>query len=290
MTVEIRPLTADDVPAAHASSFDTFTELDRRLGDPVPEHTDAVRARGEARVRHLQRTDPDGAWVAEDDGRLVGVALAVRRGPLWYLSLLTVDPELQGRGVGAQLLTAALRTSEGAAASWLIASADPKALRRYGRAGFALHPGYDAHGTVDRTALTADPALRESDLDRDGDLVDDVVTGLRGVPYGPERAWFRELGAHVLAAEDGPERGFCLLTPERLLSVGATTPALAQRLLRGGMARVEGEVGVGHLTADQQWAVEVVLDVRLPLKPASSSCRRGALGPLTPYLPTGAYG
>lgn len=290
MSAAVRPLRPDDVAAAHALSFATFAELDARLGDPVPEHTDAVRTRGEARVAHLQRTDPDGAWAAELDGRLIGVALALRRGPLWFLSLLTVEPGLQGQGVGGRLLEAALRTSAGADGAWILATGDPKALRRYASAGFALHPGYDAFGTVDRALVPSGLDVREADLDAAGDLVEDVVTSLRGAPYGPELDAMRSVGAQALVAEDGPDRGFCLHGGGRVLSVGATSPALGQRLLWAGLARAEGEVHLGFLTGEQQWALEVALAARLSVKPGSSSCRRGRLGPLTPYLPTGAYG
>ena len=288
--VLLRPLTPDDVPAAQQLSYDTFAELDGRLGDPVPDPTDAVVERGRQRIAHLQATDPDGAWVAEDDGRLVGVALALRRGPLWFLSLLTVDPARQGQGVGRRLLKAALRTADGAGAGWILSSADPKALRRYAAAGFDLHPGYDARGAVDRSAAPADLDVREGDWSRDAALVEDVVTQVRGVGYGPDLELARSVGARVLVARDGGDRGFALLLGARIASVGATSPGVAQRLLWAALAEGEGEVQVGFLTADQQWALQVVVAARLHLKPGSSSCRRGALGPLTPYLPTGAYG
>jgi predicted N-acetyltransferase YhbS len=290
VTVEIRPLRPDDVPAAHTSSFETFVELDRRLGDPYPEHTDDVRRRGEARVAHLQRTDPHGAWVAEADGRVAGVALALRRGPLWFLSLLTVEPGLQGQGVGGRLLQAALGTSEDADAGWILASADPRALRRYAGAGFALHPGYDAHGPVDRAALPAGLGVREGDLASHADLVEDVVTRLRGTGYGPEHEVFAAVGASVLVAEDGADRGYCLHASGRLMAVGATSEELARRLLWAGLAHVQGEAQLGFMTSAQQWAVDIAVAARLTVKPGSSSCQRGALGPLTPYLPTGAYG
>jgi predicted N-acetyltransferase YhbS len=288
--VLLRPLTPDDVPAAQQLSFATFAELDGRLGDPVPELTDEVRQRGEQRIAHLERTDPDGAWAAEDDGRLVGVALSLRRGPLWFLSLLTVEPGRQGQGTGRRLLEAALRTAEGAQAGWILSSPDPKALRRYARAGFDPHPGYDARGVPDRSALPAGLGVREGDLGVDGPLVEDVVALLRGVGYGPDLDLATSVGARVLVAEDGADRGFALLLGSRVASVGATTPRLAQRLLWAGLAEAESEVEVGFLTADQQWAVRAAVDAGLALKPGSSSCRRGALGPLTPYLPTGAYG
>ena len=288
--MEIRPLTPADVPAAHVLAYQTFAAQDRDLGLPVPEHTDDVRQRGERRVAHLQRTDPDGAWAAEDDGRLVGVALALRRGPLWFLSLLTVDAGRHGQGIGGRLLERALATAHDAPAGWILSSGDPRALRSYARAGFAPHAGYDARGTVDRARLPAGLGVRTGDVRADAGLVDDVMTRLRSAGYGPDLEALLGADGHLLVAEDGVDRGFCVGTRTRVLSVGATSPALAQRLLWAGLAETDGDLELAFLTADQQWAIDVVLDARLALRPGSSSCRRGALGPMAPLLPSGAYG
>lgn len=289
MTVSIRPLHPDDVEAAQQQSFTTFAELDGRLGDPVPEQTDEVRRRGRTRIAHLQRTDPGGAWVAEADGRLVGVALALRRGPLWFLSLLTVDRALQGKGTGRLLLDAALGTAVDAPSGLIMASPDPKALRRYAVAGFALHPGYEVGGRLDRALVPAGLGLREGDVAADADLVEQVVTGLRGAPYGPDLEVMAATGRRLLVAERGRERGFALVGPHGPAAVGATSAELARSLLWGALAEAQdGELELSFLTADQQWAVEVAVAARLAVRPGGSVCRRGPLGPLTPYLPSGA--
>ncbi len=48
--------------------------------------------------------DPDGLWVAEDDGCLVGFAWSWVCEDLWFLAQLFVDPAQQGRGIGNELL------------------------------------------------------------------------------------------------------------------------------------------------------------------------------------------
>ena len=50
------------------------------------------------------KDDPDGLWVAEDDGAIVGFALSWVCGSLWFLAELFVSPGHQGRGVGNELL------------------------------------------------------------------------------------------------------------------------------------------------------------------------------------------
>ena len=129
-----------------------------------------------------------------------------------------------------------------------------------------------------------------SDWDRHGELVDDVVTGLRGAPYGPDQAQYRAVGTRLLVVDEPGRRGWCAWWEHGIASLGATDPATAQRLLWAVLAELPGEAEVEWLTADQGWAVDVVLAARLPLLAGPSVCARAPLGPLTPYLPNGAYG
>ena len=289
VSIDVRPLQEDDVPAAASSSFETFRALDASVGEPVHEHTDEVRARGEKRVAHLLRTDPAGAWGAFDGGRLVGVALASRRGPLWFLSLLTVEPELQGRGVGRRLLDRTLQTAQDAPAALICSSEDPKALRRYGSAGFALLPAYRARGSVDRARLPAVEGVREGSWDADRDRVEDLALQVRGAPLGPDVDAYAAAGARLLLVDGPGGRGYAVPFGHSVRPLAATTPAAARALLVAGLAELDGEVTVDFVSAEQQWAVQVLLDLRLPFQPADSLCVRG-FRPSGPYLPSGALG
>jgi GNAT superfamily N-acetyltransferase len=51
------------------------------------------------------KDDPDGLWIAEDDGRLVGYAFSWICGDLWFLAELFVAPDRQGAGIGKGLLS-----------------------------------------------------------------------------------------------------------------------------------------------------------------------------------------
>lgn len=292
--IEVRPLEPADIVRADEVAYRslttmaaTYTTTAQPEADRTPERTE----RGRARIAHLLQTDPDGAWVAVDGPDVVGVALSLRRGPMWFLSLLAVATELQSRGAGRALLDASLRTAAGADAAWILATPDPKALRRYALAGFRPHPAYAALGTLDRALVPTGLGVRDGDLDHDRELVEDVVTGLRGAAYGPDIDAMVSAGAQLLVSEHGADRGFCLCAKNEIFSVGATSPQVAQRLLWEALARIEGpQLEVFWLTADQQWAIEVALGARLALRPGPSSCRRSTLGPLSPYLPSGAYG
>jgi len=65
----------------------------------------------------------------------------------------------------------------------------------------------------------------------------------------------------------------------------------ARDLLLAGLAAVppDKDCRIDWITSAQQWAVRPLLDAGLILKPGGAVFLRGELGPLTPYLPSGAY-
>src|SRR5690606_29790618 len=123
--MRIRPMRADDVDAAERLTARAFGGHRGAPSDRTPEQ----RRRWTARLRHLHNLDPDGCWVA-DDGSVRGVAAASRRDLLWILSTYAVDPDFQGRGAGAALLTAAIGYGVGCLRGMICSTADPRAVRR----------------------------------------------------------------------------------------------------------------------------------------------------------------
>src|SRR3977135_3569346 len=63
------------------------------------------------------KDDPDGLWVAEDDGEIVGFALGWVCGDLWFLAELFVAPGSQGRAPGNELLPRTFRHARKAGAT-----------------------------------------------------------------------------------------------------------------------------------------------------------------------------
>jgi ribosomal protein S18 acetylase RimI-like enzyme len=66
----------------------------RTYGNGKPSQLSAVFAEG----------DPDGLWIAEDGGEILGFAWSWVCGELWFLAQLFVNPTQQGRGIGNELL------------------------------------------------------------------------------------------------------------------------------------------------------------------------------------------
>jgi hypothetical protein len=234
-------------------------------------------------VRHLLGTDPGGAWVTADGDGLSGAGLALIREGVWGLSLLVVRPGVQSNGLGTALLRRTLDYGADARGGIILASPDPRALRVYARAGFALHPTLEARGPA--RDVDPDPAVRPF-RPADQALADAVSRAVRGAAHGPDLAAAAASGAELLTF---PERGFVAARDGELKMLAALDEEAAAALLRTVLARASGAAEVAWMTATQQWAIDVVVAAGLELKPGGAVCLRGDVGPFRSYLPGGAY-
>lgn len=283
---ELRPLVPDDAQAVVDLQRRSFGDLDRRMHLPVaPPPKDP--APGLRRVEHLAETDPDGAWLAvDDDGNAVGAALALVREGIWGLSLLVVDPDHQSAGMGRALLDASLRTAEGTRGGIILASEDPRALRAYHRAGFALRPVMDASGPV-RVRPEPCAAVREARWPEDLPLMEAVSRAVRGASHAVDLAVYAgHFGTRMFVHDDG---GYAVGREHDLVLLAADDDRVARALLRTILAGAPGEYDVPFLDAQQEWAFDEVLAAGLRLRPSGAVCVRGEVGPMRPYIPSGAY-
>jgi GNAT superfamily N-acetyltransferase len=105
--ISIRPATEADLPDCERIWRDGLNDYLRRMNQiEIPPENPGLR-----RLHaHTLATDPDRFLVATraDGGtapdRVVAFGSAVQRGPLWFLSMLFVDPAEQARGLGRRLL------------------------------------------------------------------------------------------------------------------------------------------------------------------------------------------
>jgi ribosomal protein S18 acetylase RimI-like enzyme len=283
----IRPMTPDDVPAADLAAWAALRE--QIPAEFTTELDGEVRAgRGRLRIAHLQSSDPGGAWVAEDDGEVVGVSLALVREGVWGLSLFGVKPELQGRGTGRRLLEATLRYAEGCRGAIILSTTDPRAMRRYALAGFELRPCVAFAGIVDRHAIPAGLRSRPGSAEADRELCDAVSRHVRGAAHGPDLAAVERAGGSLLIHDDG---GWAAVRDGSPALVAARDDAIASDLLWSALASGSpgASVHVDFITAGQDWAVQTCLAARLALSPDGPLFVRGDVGPMAPYVPSGAY-
>jgi GNAT superfamily N-acetyltransferase len=280
----IRPMRSEDAPAVHRVSVVTFAELEARFH--VPPSPPSPPEPALVRIRHLLDTDPGGAWVAEEDGQVVGAALALDREGVWGLSLLVVLPDHQSDGLGRALLQRSLEYAGGGRRGAIIlASPDARALRVYARAGFELHPCLDAEG---RPRVPEPPrGVRDGD-ERDLPLTETVDRAVRGAAHGSDIAAFLRAGRRLLVV---PERGYAVLGADSINLLAALDEEAARDLLLAALAAVpaDKDVHVDWITSAQQWAVQPVLDAGLTLRLGGAVFVRGDVGPFAPYLPSGAY-
>jgi GNAT superfamily N-acetyltransferase len=279
----VRPMRPPDVDAAFQVSVAAFDDLARRTGQP--EDTPASVAFGRLRVGRPLRTDPGGSWVAEDDGRIVGVATAVVREGVWGLSLLVVRPEAQSAGAGRELLARAFAYGEGVRGRIILASSDTRALRSYARLGLDLHPAITARGRA-----CAEPvAVVRPGTGEDLPLTEAVDRAVRGAAHGEDILALVESGGRLLVL---PERGYAVVRGGAVRLLAAFDDESAATLLRGCFAATDGEEesSVRWITSAQQWAIVPCVEAGLELVGEGGAVFLGGdVGPFAPYLPSGAY-
>lgn len=292
MTVTIRPMTEHDVDGARDVQTRSFAELDRKEGEPVHEVTDEMRESQRRRMRHFLANDPAGAWVADADGQVVGVALALKRDELWGLSLLVVDPDVQSRGVGKQLLDAALTYADPDGRAVILSSRDPRAMRRYASAGFDLHPQIRASGALDPDRLApASPRVRPGGAD-DAALADSVDRHVRRAARGRDHEILLWRCHSMYVVDDDAGRGYAYLERGGAVHTLAATDEVTATELLWACLRDDAErdvtADVWHITGNQQWAVRTVVAAGLRLAPSGPVFYRG-MTPPPAYLPSGPY-
>jgi GNAT superfamily N-acetyltransferase len=290
----IRAMTYDDVPDVDRVTGEAFYEIDVRTwyADlPPPEHRSEARSTlWQRRMRHLIDHDGAGCWVAEDEsGAVVGAVAALLREGVWGLSTYAVLPGLQAKGIGKQLLDAALTHGHPDSPGIICASHDPRAVRRYRLAGFTLHPTMVCHGTVRRGALPAVQGVRDGRAN-DFELLDAIDRTTRGAGHGVDHAVMAEQFPLIVINEAG-HRGYAYLYPTGtpyLLS--ATDDETATRLLWTALATSDGTepTGFHYLTSRHEWAVDIGLRAGLEVHNRGYLALRG-IEPSSSYLPSGHF-
>jgi GNAT superfamily N-acetyltransferase len=279
----VRPMEAADVEAVQRVTAAAFEGLHAAKGLPAPPPTPGTP--GRIRIERPLSTDPAGCWVAEHDGRITGAAIAIVRDGLWGLSLLVVEPSHQSAGQGKELLARAHAYGDGARGRIVLSSPDPRALAAYTALGLDLVPAAAAAGVP--KVVRAPQAVR---LGAPGDagLIAEVGRYVRGASHGAD------VDALVAAGHElfvHPGRGFATHGRGAVSLLAALDDQAATDLLHAVMASAgDRNLEVEWLTAGQQWAVRACRAAGLTFSLNwGAVLTSGEVGPLTPYLPSGAY-
>jgi ribosomal protein S18 acetylase RimI-like enzyme len=289
--VGLRPMTLEDADAAQAMASQAIADTveDPKEREKILGASPEEQARRAARYRHLLETDPRGLWVADDGGRVVGVSIALKRDGLWALSLLAVDREYRAFGTGRELLARAFAYGDDCRAWMTVSSTHPAAMRSYARLGMQLRPTLWARG-VPRVDGTLDTFGVRAGTADDLDLAATVDLAVRGAAHGPDIELMMQNGANLLVVDRPAARGYALESGGTPALLAATDDGTAADLLRACLLRAAGNgADVPWISADQNWAIPVALDAGLALVTSGCVCVRGETGPLTPYLPNGAF-
>ncbi len=293
MTLLVRPMRVEDLTACEAITRAAYLEVDRATfqrswPDPTP-RPEAGRADWLAKSRHKLTTDPDGCWVAEEDGAVVGLATSLRRELMWILCSFAVAPQAQGRGLGTLLLDAATRYGAGCLRGMFIASQDQGALHRYRRAGFDLHPQMMLRGSVSRAVLPAVPHVREGTAG-DRDLCDSLDRRTRGAAHGADHALLaRQLRLIVIDHPTGQGYAYvsraggvqCLAAENRRTAVALLWESLAG-------SDPDTAVEIQRVSTANQWALDVATAARLEIHPRNFLATRH-LKPPAAYIPHSTF-
>lgn len=288
----VRPMREGDLEAFADITATSYYEVDARTyqrawPDPV-RRPPARNGAWVARTRAALRTDPAGCWVAEVDGQVVGGAVSRVRELMWILASFAVAPAHQGRGIGTQLMAAAMQHGRGCLRGMFAASADPGAVRRYRLAGFDLHPQMLLTGVVDRSAIPVVERVREGGA-ADVDLLDSVDRRTRGAAHLSDHelllAQFR-----LVVADHTTGSGYAYVDADGSPALlAATNRRTAAKLMWEALASSApgAQVSVHHITAANAWALDVGLAAHLAIHQNGYLCVRH-MAPPSPYLHHGS--
>ena len=288
----VRPMRDEDLEAFGDLTATSYYEVETRTAqrawpDPV-RRPPGRNAAWVQRARAAIVTDPGGCWVAEVDGEVVGGAVSRVRELMWILASFAVRPDLQGRGIGTELLAAAMHHGRGCLRGMFSASADPGAVRRYRLAGFDLHPQMTVSGVVDRSALPVVERVRDGSA-TDIDLLNSIDRQTRGAAHLSDHelllAQFR-----LVVSDHSTGSGYAYVDTDGAPTLlAATSRRTAATLMWEALASSPpgDEVSAHHITPVNAWALDVGLAARLAIYTNGYLCVR-QMKPPSPYLHHGS--
>jgi GNAT superfamily N-acetyltransferase len=221
MEITIRNMSAADIPAADKIVMSGFGQSESRLEE----------------MRRYLEIQPDGYFVAEQAGLLLGMVGAVTYSAFAYIGLMVVWPEFQGRGIGRLLMERLL--------GWLDQRGTPSLLDAtemgyplYQKMGF-VETDLSSVYIQDQPVEHKPPATPVYKL-QPGDL--DELVAFDTPLFGADRrkvlmVMMRDYPGGTLAARDEAGRisSYIMIRDSRLSPWMAHDPASAERVLQAAL-------------------------------------------------------
>jgi len=231
--------------------------------------------------RRLLRWEPDGCWVDERDGTVVGTTAVITYGQrIAWIGMVLVDVEHRRQGIGGALLAHALAHLDRLGVQTIALDSTPAAQPIYARLGFV-----DAYGLERRRGPVPParslPTCSGQAAIRPLEPVDlPSVMAYDGRLFGTERPhvlgalYDGHPGGSFLAERGGEVVGYVLTRPgARAWHVGplaAEDHATAERLVRTALLPHEGQ--------------DCVLDIVTPNRGAVALAETLGLAPVRPFI------
>jgi GNAT superfamily N-acetyltransferase len=186
-------------------------------------------------VETYLRVQPDGWFVADDDGEIVAMAGAVAYGAFCWLGLVATLPGHERRGLASRLSSRVVAWATEHRCRTVALDASEKGRPVYERLGFQR---------VGETLALVAPTSLPPDDRSPVELIADVapLLGLDRSVFGGDRAGLLEAihqveSPRIYAMRDGDELAGYLFARERLLGPGcARSPEVATHLVRAALA------------------------------------------------------
>jgi GNAT superfamily N-acetyltransferase len=246
--VELRPTTDDDLEAMRDVFVAATGELFGRHGLTAPAPSAGAFSAIQGHIAATGRS-----VVAEQDGRVEGFAAALVRGEDWFLSSLFVLPEVQGRGLGSELLAAVW--SDGLVRRRTITDAfQPVSNALYGRRG--LIPATPLLAFEGRPQA-AGPSAEETPAD---------LAAIDAAAYGFDRAHDHAYWGRIARRSQWGDAYSYTFPGGEIGPVAGLTPAAAARALAAELARADGSVRV-RVPGSARELARVALEAGLRLSP-----------------------
>ncbi len=273
MDISIRNLSAVDIPAADRIVMASFGQSESRLDE----------------MRRYLEIQPDGYFVAEQAGILLGMVGAIDYGAFAYIGLMVVWPEFQGRGIGRLLMERLL--------VWLDQRGTPSLLDAtemgyplYKKMGFVetdLSSVYIQDQPVERQPVNAPIySLHPDDLDE--------LVAFDTPLFGADRrnvlkVMLRDYSGGTLATRDEAGRisSYIIIRDGRLSPWMAHDPASAEQVLQAALASNLSGKPVALIPGANKAGIQILERYGFSFK---RSCRHMQRGLTTERRRTQTYG